>query len=139
MKRTSRLPLALPSSTIWTLASLWLGEIILLRNWKDDLGKIKFDCSLLFLGNRRCTNSTQMTQRGALCYNKQTSSGLISVWFCLFLGARSGTFPSRRSTTKLSVRSLPGPSTWQMRTMNFKSQFVVLTMIHSFFYRILVF
>lgn len=50
------------------------------------------------------------------------------------LGVRSGAFPLRRSTIKPSVRNSPGPSTWQMKTLNFKSQFVVLTMIHSFFF-----
>lgn len=53
--------------------------------------------------------------------------------FCL-LGVRSGAFLSRRSTTKPSVRSLPGLSTWQSTTLNFKSQFVVLTMIHPIFF-----
>ena len=42
-------------------------------------------------------------------------------------GVKSGTFPSRRSTTKPSVISLPGPSTWQIKTLNFKTPFVVLT------------
>lgn len=42
-------------------------------------------------------------------------------------GVRSGAFPWRRSTTKPSVRSSPGPSTWQTMTMNFKLRFVVLT------------
>lgn len=50
-----------------------------------------------------------------------TESLLFSVFFSL-PGARSGGSPWRRSTTKPSVRSLPGPSTWQTMTMNFKSQ-----------------
>lgn len=37
---------------------------------------------------------------------------------CLPAGARSLACPSRRSTTKLSARSLPGPSTWPMKTLS---------------------
>lgn len=57
---------------------------------------------------------------------------LMTLW--CGVGVRSGAFPWKRSTTKPSVRSLPGPLTWQKTTMNFKSQFVVLTMIHFFLF-----
>lgn len=46
--------------------------------------------------------------------------------FLPFTGARNGEFPLRRFTTKHSEKSLPGLSTWQMRTLSFKAFILLL-------------
>lgn len=46
--------------------------------------------------------------------------------FLPFTGAKNGEFPLRRFTTKHSEKSLPGLSTWQMRTLSFKAFILLL-------------
>lgn len=92
--------------------------IIIQKRKKTALNGSSQDLTAAINWNKTTLLSTYLSNCHC-CISPSLSFFILSV-FPPIPGARSSAFPLRKSTTKPRERSLPGRSTWPIKTMSFK-------------------